>query len=220
MKLAIPYYRVSTDRQGISGLGLDAQRLAVEDYAARFHLELASEFTEIESGALNKRPVLQMALDKCKQDKALLLIAKLDRLGRNIVFIAKLMESDVEFVAVDNPDANKLMLHIMAAFAEYERDQISQRTKAALAEAKKRGVKLGEHGANVLSKKNKQQAIDFAAKMKPKIEKLRGEGLTTIRALVKELNKRKIVTYQGKGAKWHVATVANLLSKIKSLDQI
>lgn len=217
MKIAIPYYRVSTDRQGVSGLGMDAQRLAVQEYAARFHLELANEFTEIESGTLNKRPVLQMALEQCKQSKAILLIAKLDRLGRNIVFIASLMESDVEFVAVDNPDANKLMLHIMAAFAEYERDQISQRTKAALAEAKKRGVKLGEHGAKVLSKKNKQQAIDFAVKMKPKIEKLRSEGFTTTRALVKELNRRKISTYQGHGAKWHIQSVHKLLQRIASL---
>lgn len=217
MKLAIPYYRVSTDRQGISGLGLDAQRLAVKEYAARFNLELTDEFTEVESGTLNKRPVLNMALERCKQSKAILLIAKLDRLGRNIVFIATLMESDVEFIAVDNPDANKLMLHIMAAFAEYERDQISQRTKAALAEAKKRGVKLGEHGANVLSKKNKQQAIDFAMKMKPKIEKLKSEGYTTTRALVKELNRRKISTYQGKGAKWHIQSVHKLLQRIASL---
>lgn len=217
MKIAIPYYRVSTDRQGISGLGLDAQRLAVKEYAARFNLELAEEFTEVESGKFNKRPVLNMALEQCKQSKAILLIAKLDRLGRNIVFIATLMESEVEFVAVDNPDANKLMLHIMAAFAEYERDQISQRTKAALAEAKKRGVKLGEHGANVLSKKNKQQAIDFAVKMKPKIEKLKSEGFTTTRALVKELNRRKISTYQGKGAKWHIQSVHKLLQRIASL---
>ncbi len=217
MKIAIPYYRVSTDRQGISGLGLDAQRLAVKEYAARFNLELTDEFTEVESGTLNKRPVLNMALEQCKQSKAILLIAKLDRLGRNIVFIATLMESDVEFVAVDNPDANKLMLHIMAAFAEYERDQISQRTKAALAEAKKRGVKLGEHGAKVLSKKNKQQAIDFAVKMKPKIEKLKSEGFTTTRALVKELNRRKISTYQGKGAKWHIQSVHKLLQRIASL---
>jgi DNA invertase Pin-like site-specific DNA recombinase len=217
MKIAIPYYRVSTDRQGISGLGLDAQRLAVKEYAARFNLELTDEFTEVESGTLNKRPVLNMALEQCKQSKAILLIAKLDRLGRNIVFIATLMESDVEFVAVDNPDANKLMLHIMAAFAEYERDQISQRTKAALAQAKKRGVKLGEHGAKVLSKKNKQQAIDFAVKMKPKIDKLKSEGFTTTRALVKELNRRKISTYQGKGAKWHIQSVHKLLQRIASL---
>jgi len=217
MKLAIPYYRVSTDRQGVSGLGLDAQRLAVKEYAARFNLELTDEFTEVESGTLNKRPVLNMALEQCKQSKAILLIAKLDRLGRNIVFIATLMESDVEFVAVDNPDANKLMLHIMAAFAEYERDQISQRTKAALAEAKKRGVKLGEHGAKVLSRKNKQQAIDFAVKMKPKIDKLKSEGFTTTRALVKELNRRKISTYQGKGAKWHIQSVHKLLQRIERL---
>lgn len=217
MKIAIPYYRVSTDRQGISGLGLDAQRLAVKEYAARFNLELTDEFTEVESGTLNKRPVLNMALEQCKQNKAILLIAKLDRLGRNIVFIATLMESDVEFVAVDNPDANKLMLHIMAAFAEYERDQISQRTKAALAEAKKRGVKLGEHGAKILSKKNKQQAMEFAAKMKPRIEKLKNEGFTTVRALANELNRRKISTYQGKGAKWHIQSVHKLLKRINDL---
>jgi DNA invertase Pin-like site-specific DNA recombinase len=217
MKLAIPYYRVSTDRQGISGLGLDAQRLAVKEYAARSNFELMDEFTEIESGTRKKRPVLTKALEQCKQNKAILLIAKLDRLGRNIVFIAKLMESDIEFVAVDYPDANKLTLHIMAVFAEHERDQTSKRTIAALAEAKKRGVKLGEHGANVLSKMNKQQAIDFAMKMKPEIEKLKSEGFTTTRALVKELNRRNISTYQGNDAKWHIQSVHKLLQRIASL---
>src|SRR5690606_17857566 len=150
MKKAIPYYRVSTLRQGESGLGLEAQQKAVRDYAARFNFALLPECIEIESGKKNNRPVLHEALAKCKKQNAVLLIAKLDRLSRNVAFIAQLMEAGIDFLAVDNPHANKLMLHIMAAFAEHEREQISKRTKAALASAKNRGVQLGKNGRNVL----------------------------------------------------------------------
>jgi len=219
MRYAIPYYRVSTDKQGISGLGLDAQKSAVRLYARRHGLTLLEEVTEIESGSLNKRPFLLQALDQCKYHHAILLIAKLDRLGRNIAFIAALMEAGVEFVAVDNPNANKLILHIMAAFAEHERDQISQRTKAALAAAKKRGVELGTYGKEVLSKKNKEEANAFAQKMKPKIEKLKKEGYTTTRALVAIMNKRKIYPYRGKGAKWHIQSVYKLLKRIEEIEK-
>lgn len=218
MRYAIPYYRVSTDKQGISGLGLDAQRAAVRLYARRHGLTLLNEVTEIESGSVNKRPFLLQALDQCKSHNAILLIAKLDRLGRNIAFIAALMEAGVEFVAVDNPNANKLILHIMAAFAEHERDQISQRTVAALAAAKKRGVKLGAYGKEVLSKKNKEQALAFAKKMKPIIERLQKEGYVTTRALVEIMNKRKIYPYRGKGSKWHIQSVHKLMKRIEQIN--
>src|SRR6516162_4186183 len=128
----IAYYRVSTDRQGKSGLGLDAQRKAVEDYLNGGRWTLVDEFTEIESGKRNDRPKLEEALAACKKQKAKLVIAKLDRLSRNLAFIATLMDSGVEFVAVDNPHANKLTVHILAAVAQHERDLISQRTKDAL----------------------------------------------------------------------------------------
>lgn len=218
MKKAIPYYRVSTERQGNSGLGLEAQQKSIKDYASFHQLELLTEFTEIESGGNNRRPILHQALEECKRTKAILLIAKLDRLGRNVAFISKLMESDVDFVAVDNPNANKLMVHIMAAFAEYERDQISKRTKEALAAAKNRGVELGVNGRDILSKKNKQAAIDFAMNMKPVIETLKYEGYKTVRDITDGLNKKRIAPYRGEQARWHTNTVYNLLKRINSLS--
>src|SRR5271165_4697682 len=139
----VAYYRVSTDRQGASGLGLDAQRQAVGRHLAGKG-DLAAEYTEIESGRRDaNRPQLRAALEECRKRRAVLLIARLDRLARNVAFIANLMNSDVEFVAVDMPQANRLTIHILAAVAEHEREMISQRTKAALAAAKARGIKLG-----------------------------------------------------------------------------
>lgn len=215
MQHAIPYYRVSTERQGRSGLGLAAQQHAVQDYAAAHGLVLQDACVEIESGGKNDRPVLQDALQQCRQSGAILLIAKLDRLGRNVAFIATLMEARVDFVATDNPHATKLMLHIMAAFAEHERDQISLRTIAALHAAKKRGVVLGVYGATVLSVQNKRAAKNFALSMRPIIHALRREGVITIRDLRNALNRRKIPTYHGGTAQWHINTVHRLLKNMK-----
>src|SRR5215469_5908263 len=139
----VAYYRVSTARQGRSGLGLEAQRQAVSDYLNGGAWDLVAEFTEIESGKRNDRPELSRALELCRRQKATLVIAKLDRLARNVAFIANLMESRVDFVAVDMPQANRLTVHILAAVAEHEREMIVARTKAALAAAKARGKRLG-----------------------------------------------------------------------------
>src|SRR4051795_2710509 len=128
----VAYYRVSTQKQGASGLGLDAQRKAVADYLNGGRWSLVAEFTEIESGKRNDRPELAKALATCKRQKAKLVIAKLDRLSRNLAFIATLMDSGVEFIAVDNPHANKLTIHILAAVAQHEREMIAQRTREAL----------------------------------------------------------------------------------------
>ena len=128
----IAYFRVSTDRQGKSGLGLEAQREAVLAYLNGGSWTMVAEFTEIESGKHADRPQLAAALAACKKHKAKLVIAKLDRLSRNLAFIATLMDSGVEFVAVDNPHANKLTVHILAAVAQYEREAIAQRTRDAL----------------------------------------------------------------------------------------
>jgi DNA invertase Pin-like site-specific DNA recombinase len=147
----VAYFRVSTDKQGKSGLGLEAQREAVMNYLNGGRWTLVDEFTEVESGKRNDRPELEMALAACKRQKAKLVIAKLDRLGRNLAFIATLMESGVEFVAVDNPHANKLTVHILAAVAQHEREMISERTKAALQAAKKRGQSAICHPANSLA---------------------------------------------------------------------
>lgn len=214
MKKAIAYYRVSTQRQGRSGLGLNAQQDSVHLYTKTRQIDLVYEFTEVESTSKSKRPVLQQAIDYCTANGTLLIIAKLDRLGRNVAFIAALMESHVEFVAVDNPQANQLTLHILAAVAQYEREQISQRTKQALQAAKKRGVKLGSNG-KVLAHNNKQRAKDFAKKIEPVILAIRKDGFVTVQAITDELNKRKIETYRP-GAKWHKSRVYKLISLLLS----
>lgn len=214
MKKAIAYYRVSTDRQGKSGLGLEAQADAVSRFAAQEDFQVTAEFTEIESGKKNKHPQLLAALAQCKKQRATLVIAKLDRLGRNVAFISNLMESRVDFKAVDNPHANKLMVHLLAAFAEHEREQISTRTKDALGAAKRRGVQLGMHGKETLSKIN--AAADFAAGLKPIIEELKAEGFTTIRAVCAELNARQIPTFRNDGQQWHLQSVHRLLHRMKT----
>src|SRR5215831_21402287 len=143
----VAYYRVSTARQGKSGLGLEAQRAAVSDHLNGGSWQLLAEFTEVESGKRSDRPKLAEALKACRLKGAKLIIAKLDRLARNVAFISNLMESNVEFEAVDFPQANRLTIHILAAVAEHEAKVISERTRAALAAAKRRGVKLGGYRA-------------------------------------------------------------------------
>jgi DNA invertase Pin-like site-specific DNA recombinase len=137
----VAYYRVSTDKQGRSGLGLEAQQQAVASYVAAGHLVAA--YVEIGSGKRNDRPELAKALAHCRASKATLIVAKLDHLARSVFFIASLMESKVDFIAADMPTANRLTVHILSAVAEHEREAISSRTKAALAAAKARGIKLG-----------------------------------------------------------------------------
>jgi DNA invertase Pin-like site-specific DNA recombinase len=153
----VAYYRVSTDQQGRSGLGLEAQREAVRSYLNGGNWTLADEVTEVESGKRNDRPELDRALGLCRLYGATLVVAKLDRLARNVAFISKLMESGVDFEAVDFPQANRLTIHILAVVAEHEAAMISQRTKAALAAAKARGVKPGNPA-------NLRNRIDGSAK--------------------------------------------------------
>lgn len=147
----VSYLRVSTAKQGLSGLGLEAQRAAVEHFTAAGGNTLVAEFLEVESGRKADRPQLAAALTSCRLHRATLIIAKLDRLARNVAFIANLMDGGVEFIACDMPHANRLTLHLFAAIAEHEREMISQRTKAALQAAKARGVRLGNpNGAAAL----------------------------------------------------------------------
>src|SRR5262249_27166121 len=172
----VAYFRVSTDRQGKSGLGLNAQRQAVMNYLDGGRWTLVDEFTEVESGKRADRPELEKALVACKKQKAKLVIAKLDRLSRNLAFIATLMESGVEFVAVDNPHANKLTIHILAAVAQHEREMISERTKAALQAAKKRGQRLGNPNLAAAAERGtaavKANARRFAANVRPIIDEI------------------------------------------------
>lgn len=213
----VAYYRVSTDRQGASGLGLDAQRKAVLDFLNGGRWEIIAEHTEVESGKRNDRPELRAALDRCKAEGATLVIAKLDRLARNVHFISGLMESAVAFVCCDNPHVRaddpqgRCMLHMLAAFAEMERAQISARTKAALAAAKRRGTKLGTYGKE-LARQNKTAAQDNAARLAPVVADIRAAGFATVRGIAEQLNARGIPS--PRGARWHVPAVHRLLKNM------
>jgi len=212
MRIFIAYYRVSTDRQGQSGLGLDAQRAAVAGFVTG-RGELSAEFVEVESGRKNDRPQLAAALDLCRRQRATLVIAKLDRLARNVAFLARLMESGAEFVAVDNPHANKLMLHMLSAFAEHERDQISARTTAALAAAKARGVALGSPNPAAAAARGRAAlaALEAPAKARavPIIHRLRSEGVT-LRGIAAALVAEGVPPLRG--STWHPSTVRLLLA--------
>jgi DNA invertase Pin-like site-specific DNA recombinase len=216
MKKAITYYRVSTGRQGASGLGIDAQIKAVKDFAITNGYALEGEYVEVESGKNNHRPVLKKALFQCKRKHATLLVARLDRMSRNVNFITSLLESGVDFKAIDVPGGEKFIVHIMAAVAEHERDQISKRTTLALQAAKARGVVLGAYGSNVLSKENKALSKRFAQKMRPTITRLMEDGFKSIRAITGELNRLRIPTYRSDGSKWHVSTVHKLVNQMNT----
>lgn len=207
----VAYYRVSTDRQGRSGLGLDAQRKAVSDYLNGGDWQLVGQFTEVETGKKNERPELDRALALCRKQKAKLVIAKLDRLSRNLAFIAALMDAGVEFIAVDNPHANKLTLHILAAVAQHEREMIADRTKAALRAAKARGVKLGRHGAEVLAPAYRMQALHRAESISPHLKELSKSGLSA-REIAAELSARGVLS--ASGGKWHAQTVIRALRRL------
>lgn len=208
----IAYYRVSTDRQGRSGLGLDAQRQAVQPHLASVNGTLIAEYVEVESGKRNDRSELKTALAACRRQKAKLLIAKLDRLSRNLAFIAALMDGGTEFVACDNPYATRLTLHILAAVAEHEREMIAARTRAALQAAKARGVRLGRNGAERLAPANKAAAAERARKLEPILADLRAAGASA-RQIAAELARRGIET--PRGGRWHPTTVGRLLGRLR-----
>jgi DNA invertase Pin-like site-specific DNA recombinase len=195
------YLRVSTERQGRSGLGLEGQRAAVEAFCTRTGATIAREFVEVESGRHDERPKLGDALAFARRAKATLVCAKLDRLSRSVKFIATVLDSGVEFAAADMPDANRLTLHLLAAIAEGEAKAISDRTRAALQAAKTRGVPLGsrnpavpsltpearQKGAALGSRASRQKAIEAYADLRPHIEGLRVAGLS-LRLIANRLN--------------------------------
>lgn len=216
----IAYYRVSTQKQGMSGLGLEAQQVAVAAYLNGVAWELVGEFQEVETGkgadALAKRPQLRAALDACRKHGATLIIAKLDRLARNVHFISGLMVSKVRFVACDMPEANELTIHIMAAFAEHEAKRISQRTKDALAVAKSRGVVLGRAGpANLRPNIEERQraANAFAQRLRPMLDGMAVRGLSQ-REVVAELNSIGVPAVNG--GSWRLAQVQRVLARNRS----
>ena len=213
----IAYFRVSTAKQGQSGLGLEAQQNSVAAFLNGGAWELVAEFQEVETGkgadALAKRPQLRAALDACRKQGATLIIAKLDRLARNVHFVSGLMESKVKFVACDMPEANELTIHIMAAFAEHEAKRIGQRTKDALAVAKARGVALGRAGAANLRpniEERQKAADDFADKLRPLFEGMKARGLSQ-RAMAEELN--SVGVPAPKGGQWRLSQVQRLFKR-------
>lgn len=218
----ISYLRVSTARQGASGLGLEAQRDAVTRYLNGGHWQLVREIVEIESGKRNDRPAIAEALRLCRLHRVPLVIAKLDRLARNVHFISSLMESGVDFVACDFPEANRLTVHILAAVAEHEASMISARTKSALSAAKARGKVLGGLRGDVARipsmalKGAKQSAIvrqQGAAKRRddlmPVITALRAKGANSLREIALGLNEAELTTTRG--GKWTATQVQRVL---------
>jgi DNA invertase Pin-like site-specific DNA recombinase len=207
--LFVGYFRVSTDRQGLSGLGLEAQHKAVSDYLNGGKWEMVGEFVEVESGKRSDRPELGKALMLCRQRKATLIVAKLDRLARNVHFVSGLMESGVDFVAVDMPHANRLTIHILAAVAEHERQCISDRTKAALAAAKARGTKLGNPN---LATNNAAVARKHAETLRPIVAEIRKQGIRSARGIADELNRREVPA--ARGSQWHANSVNLMLHRL------
>lgn len=215
----IAYYRVSTARQGKSGLGLDAQRYAVDSFLAGGNGQVLSEYVEVESGRRKDRRELRRAIDHARVTRSKLIIAKLDRLARNVSFTAALMDSGVEFVCCDMPQANRFTIHILAALAEMEAEMISARTKAALSEAKRRGVKLGNPrldlvrgtpaAANEVWKRLAQQRADSYLGLVLEAQRC---GITTLQGMADHLNGKGALTPSG--SRWYPATVARLLSRL------
>ncbi len=212
MKQVIAYYRVSTQRQGRSGLGLEAQQNAVLNYCKLNGCEVIREVIEVKSTRKDRIGLLQ-ALDLCRQMKAILMVARLDRLGRDVEQIAGIVKSKVEIIVTDNPHANRFTIHILAAVAEDNRRRISETTKEALGAAKRRGVILGKNGT-ALSIANKKAAEDFAQQLSPTLKRLKTRGIISVRAVCRELNKRQIPTFRGDG-RWHPSTVNILMNRLK-----
>ncbi len=221
----VAYYRVSTQRQGASGLGLDGQRAAVAQYAKEQGDSIVREFTEIESGKNDARPQLVQALAYARRSKCILVVAKLDRLARSVAFVDSVMRSGVDFVAVDIPSANRMVLHILAAVAEAEADAISKRTKAALTAAKARGIPLGSHnpkvphltpeairkGAALGSQSGHDKAVRAYSDLVPMMRALRQQGLT-LRAIALALNADEHKTRNG--SNWTATQVLRVIERV------
>jgi DNA invertase Pin-like site-specific DNA recombinase len=209
----VAYYRVSTERQGRSGLGLDAQKAAVEALLKRSGGALRAEFTEVQSGKDDERPQLGEALKLCRLTNSTLLIAKLDRLSRNVAFLATLQQSGTRFIACDLPEANELVVHILAVVAQAERKAISERTRATLAAARARGIRLGNPrlkpgtraSAAIASRTRSQRAIDRARELFDVIETAVKLGHVTLRQIAHYLNELGITSPNGR--QWHPNSV-------------
>src|ERR1700704_2269235 len=224
MEQAIAYLRVSTQRQGRSGLGIEAQRATIQQFAGAESLTIAAEFVEFESGkgadALDRRPQLAAALAAAKASKCSVVVAKLDRLSRDVAFVAGLMAQRVPFIVAElGRDADPFMLHLYAALAEKERRLIGERTKAALAAKRAAGAALGNPRnlarAGDLGRAALARAADeFASTLIPVVPAIPATGALTLASMALALNDKGIRT--ARGARWHVSTVANFLSRSES----
>jgi DNA invertase Pin-like site-specific DNA recombinase len=213
----VAYRRVSTDKQGRSGLGLEAQEAAIREYAQRTGCTIIGEFTEVETGKISNRPELAKAIATAKKRKAAVIIAKLDRISRRVHFISGLMEAGVDFFAADSPSDEPFITHVKASFAEEEARKISQRTKSALAALKARGVKLGKpenltddaraKGAS----QNRDQAITANALVVPTMQALRSKG-NSLAAIADRLNERGLKTRSG--GTWSAIQVKRVLDRV------
>lgn len=220
-KKFVAYYRVSTDRQGRSGLGLDAQREAVHNFLGQRPHTLIAEMVEVESGRNADRPQLAEAFTLCRLHRATLIIAKLDRLARSVAFVSNILESGVDFVAADFPEANRLTIHILSAVAEHEARMISERTKAALSAARARGITLGGDRGNLPSvavkgalasaKVRSQRADERARDLAPVIVGMRASG-HSFQAIAAELERRGIPT--ARGGLWTRQMVSRLVQRV------
>jgi len=224
----VAYYRVSTKKQGKSGLGLEGQQAAVADFIRQHGGKQIGEYVEVETGKSRNRPELLKAIAHAKRSKARLVVAKLDRMARNVAFTSALMEAKVDFVAADNCHANKFTIHILAAVAEHEAEQISERTKDALAAAKRRGVKLGSHrpghwdglekrrqaglakAREVAAQLHRQAADECYADLVPIIRDLQLKG-ESLQAIADELNEQGHTTRRGKP--WNRMQVSRVLNR-------
>jgi len=218
----VAYYRVSTDKQGASGLGLEAQRELVTTFLNGGRWSVIGEFTEIESGTrkkLHERPMLKAALELARKQKATLVVAKLDRLARDVQFISTLLNSQIKFVCADMPEADRTFLQMMSVFAEYEAGRISERTKQALSALKKQGKKLGSPtpkvGSAVGVASIKAKADAYADRVGPIVRDIiRKSGADTLRDIAAALAARGVETPRG-NTDWHASQVSNLLKRLK-----
>lgn len=219
----VAYYRVSTEAQGRSGLGLDAQRHSVRALCEGRSWQIVAEYTEVESGKRNDRPQLEAALADARRTGAKLVVAKLDRLSRNAEFTLRMRNSGVDFTCADNPDVNRLTIGLLAVINEDERERIAERTRAALQAAKARGVKLGNpNGAAAIRRAGKgnvagveavkDNAQRYAMDLAGTVGEIRASGNTSLPTIAAELNARHIQTRRG--GRWHASSVRNLLARL------
>jgi DNA invertase Pin-like site-specific DNA recombinase len=222
----VSYLRVSTQRQGKSGLGIEAQKKIIDNHLGGSEYEILQEFVEYESGKRSdrKRKELKAALEYCKQTGATLIVAKIDRLMRNLAFLTRLLEQGVPVIACDipqmhNPAATKFVLQLMANIAEYEADLISERTTAALAAKKARGAKLGsptpEVGAAIGGQATKSSVNDWAQELKPLVQELRKYGCNTIQKISEGLQARGAKTFRGNST-WALSSTRNLIKRLEA----